>query len=574
MKLRIALVVVGVFLAVGVWWWQSSTRKAINSKPGDPETSVPVRYAASQESEHGRTKPIREIAKRYVGNSQYILRKTELHIKDEQTSLPERKYTIQPDGALQAQVSGKLFATIGLSFDGLSADGAAPPDPNGAVGTTQYVEVVNDQYAVYDKATGKLVMGPVLTNALWSSLQGKQCQNNNDGDATVTFDKQAKRWVIQQFVSGAPFFICTAVSTSDDATGAWNAYDFAFNFGSTYFPDYPKLGTWPVAYPGLPQGVYLLSASIYVGNPGPYNGPVVCFMDRSAMLAGTAATQSQCYGLPPAFNPLIPSDLDGVKAPPDGEPGIFMTWDPNGRQVDMVRMTPCYPNCSVVTARPLDVAPFTPYFAIAGHGSNCTYGGLTRNNPGSCDIPEASGDGTYLDSVSTHPMYRLAYRNYGHLEFLVFTHTVLGIVNGSNQVAGVRWYQIRDPGTRPFVAQAGTFAPGYQWRWMGSTAMDRFGNQAIGYSLSQTQISGYPGPIIAVTGRTPSDPPGTMEEELVVLRNNSYQNGGLTRWGDYSSLQVDPVDDCTFWYTGEYVKETGSGFWGTHVVTFKFPDCK
>jgi len=109
---------------------------------------------------------------------------------------------------------------------------------------------------------------------------------------------------------------------------------------------------------------------------------------------------------------------------------------------------------------------------------------------------------------------------------------------------------------------------------MGSTALDGFGDQAIGYSLSPTQITGHPGPMIAITGRTPDDPPNAMESESIVLTNNFYQNSGLTRWGDYSSMQVDPVDDCTFWYTGEYVKETGPGGWGTHVVTFKFPNCQ
>ncbi|HEV2379472.1 MAG TPA: hypothetical protein VG206_06710, partial [Terriglobia bacterium] len=328
----------------------------------------------------------------------------------------------------------------------------------------------------------------------------------------------------------------------------------------------------------FPHGVYLLSVNIYVGDPGPWNGPDVCFMDRGAMLAGLPATRSQCWGLQPAFNKLIPADVDGGTAPPNGESGIFMTWDPNWRQVDLIMLAPCYPNCSHVTARPIDVAPFTPYFAAAGHGSNCTYLGKTRNGPGQCDIPEASGDGTYLDSMSDRPMYRLAYRTGsqqpGHVESLTFTHTVLGIVNRNNLVAAVRWYEIRDPGSSPFVAQAGTFAPNYHWRWMGSTAMDGFGDQAIGYSLSETQLSGNPGPMIAIAGRTQSDPANTMENEVVVLSNYFYQNGGLTRWGDYSSMQIDPVDDCTFWYTGEYLKQTGAGYWGTHVVTFKFPSCQ
>jgi hypothetical protein len=563
MKLRIFLFLFGIASFAAVWWSLGSR------KNGESPINITVRHYESRELAHGRTKPMREIASQYVPTQT-----AEPHPQDEQTSLPDRKYVIRPDGAIQTQrMPGTLSATIGLSFDALSFDGPYPPDPNGAVGTTQYVEVVNDEYAVYDKATGNLVMGPVVTKALWSSLPGTQCQIRNDGDATVAFDKLAGRWVMQQFASTAPFGICVAVSTTDDATGAWNSYALFFNFGSTYFADYPKLGTWPAPYNQFPQGVYLLSANIYVGKPGPYNGPVVCFMDRAAMLTGLSAGQSQCAGLPPAFNPLIPADLDGHAPPSPGQSGIFMTWDPNGGQVDMITLTPCYPNCSTVRAFPLAVPAFTPYFAIAGHGSNCNYNGAI-SGIGRCDIPQASGDGTYLDSLSTLPMYRLAYRRLGaHQDSLVFTHTVLGVVNGTGNVAAVRWYDIRDTNTRPKVAQAGTFAPSYQWRWMGSTAMDKFGDQALGYSLSETQFSGYPGPIIAITGRTPSDPPGTMENENFIVTNHFYQNSGNSRWGDYSSMQIDPVDDCTFWYTAEYVRQTGPAYWGTHVVTFKFPGC-
>jgi hypothetical protein len=376
-------------------------------------------------------------------------------------------------------------------------------------------------------------------------------------------------------VKTAPFYDCIAVSDSDDATGSWEAYEFASNFGSTYLPDYPKLGVWPAVYPGFPQGVYLLSVDVFVASDGSYNGPDVCFLDRGAMLAGLPATRSQCSGLPSGYEPgLIPSDLDGNTAPPAGEPGFFMTWENFGVAVEMVKLTPCYPNCDTVTSAPIAVPDYTPYFVIAGHGSNCTYNGVTRNGEGMCDIPEASGDGTYLDSNSDLTMYRLAYRNFGTHESLVFNHTVLGVVNGVDEVAGIRWYEIQNPSGNPVVAQVGTWAPGYQWRWMGSTAMDRVGDQALGYSMSETQITGYPGPIIAITGRTPTDPPGTMEPEYHVVTSAGYQNGGQTRWGDYSSMQIDPVDDCTFWYTQEYTPLSGPANWATHVVAFKFPNCE
>lgn len=140
-------------------------------------------------------------------------------------------------------------------------------------------------------------MGPVAINSLWSSpeLHGTQCQiGNGMTDATVTFDKLAKRWVIQHLVNSAPFYICVAVSTTDDATGAWTAYPFSFNFGS-YLADYPKLGTWPAASTQFPQGVYLLSADSYLG--GQYQGPIICFIDRGAMLAGLAPLPLSGLGL-------------------------------------------------------------------------------------------------------------------------------------------------------------------------------------------------------------------------------------------------------------------------------------
>ena len=51
------------------------------------------------------------------------------------------------------------------------------------------------------------------------------------------------------------------------------------------------------------------------------------------------------------------------------------------------------------------------------------------------------------------------------------------------------------------------------------------------------------------------------------------QTGTLTRWGDYSSMTVDPADDCTFWYTQEYIKTNGTFNWSTRIANFKFPTC-
>src|SRR5262249_21296873 len=147
---------------------------------------------------------------------------------------------------------------------------------------------------------------------------------------------------------------------------------------------------------------------------------------------------------------------------------------------------------------------------------------------------------------------------------LVANHS---ITSGSS--VGVRWYEIRSPGGTPTLFQQGTFAPDASFRWMGSAAMDHVGNIAVGYSVPSSTIN----PGIRFTGRAPTDPAGTLGTELTILDGTGSQNGGLTRWGDYSSLSVDPVDDCTLWYTTEYLKTTGSFNWSTRIANFKFSTC-
>jgi hypothetical protein len=560
-------------------WGQSSSGVSAKSAVDIGRDKLAVRHDGVWEVAHGATPPLRDLARLYPS-----VPRLRFFADNESISPITREYTIRPDGALQTQsLADSLSVSLGsVYFDGMPS-GASPPDPNGAVGTTQYVLIVNAEMTVYDKTTGQNLTNPTDTVSLWMNLPGGgECGDVDDGDGTVVFDRLAQRWIVQQYALGplgsddGPYYDCVAVSNSDDATGGWTAYEFGFNFGSTYFADYPKLGIWPTSYTGLAQGVYLLSFNIFSGPPvngiGTFNGPDACFIDRSAMLSGTSATSNECYGFSSGFNFILPADLDGYTPPAANEPGFFMSWDNNENSVDLIQFVPCYPDCSQATLIQIAVPGFTPYFAIAAHGTNC--GGHDGN--GQCDIPEASGDGTYLDSLSDRPMYRLAYRNFGSHESLVFNHTVLAYFDQTNEVAGVRWYEIQDPSGTPVVAQAGTWSPGgYEWRWMGSTAMDSAGDQALGYSVSLGQLSGSPAPQIAITGRTPVDPQNTMEAEMVVAQSNGYQNGGDTRWGDYGSMALDPTDDCTFWYTQEYLPGPGYGTGNgvAHVVTFRFPNC-
>jgi hypothetical protein len=159
-------------------------------------------------------------------------------------------------------------------------------------------------------------------------------------------------------------------------------------------------------------------------------------------------------------------------------------------------------------------------------------------------------------------MYSLSYRNFGDHESLVVNHSV---VAGTS--VAMRWYEIRSPNGAPTIFQQGTVAPDGHDRWLGSIAMDHSGDIALGYSVSSSGMH----PAIRYTGRVPSDPPGTMEAENPVIDGAGSQTSEA--WGDYSSMTVDPIDDCTFFYTGEYLKTAGKLNWATWIVSFRFPGC-
>src|SRR5271165_1767972 len=408
---------------------------------------------------------------------------------------------------------------LGLNFEGLG-DGEynfwveyAPPDTNGAVGATQYVQWVNTYFAVFDKHTGALLAGPAPANALWSGFGGG-CQDNNDGDPIVLYDKLANRWIMSQFsVSTTPYLQCIAISTTSDATGTWYRYSFQYN----YFDDYPKMGVWPDAY-------YETFNMFNMSNGGQFVGSDACAYNRAAMLNGQAATQI-CFQQGPTVGGLLPADVDGTTAPPTGAPNYMLTYGTNALELYKFHVDFVTPSNSTFTGPvTIPVATFTP---------------LCNGAPGCVPQP---GTTTQLDSLADRLMYRLAYRRFTDHESLVVNHSV-AVSNGG----GVRWYEIQSPGSSPVVAQQGTWAPDSNYRWMGSIAMDRIGDIALGYSIASSAV--YPS--IAFTGRVPSDPAGALEAEAAIVTGSGSQTGILTRWGDYSAMTIDPADDCTFWYTQE-----------------------
>ena len=451
------------------------------------------------------------------------------------------------DPVVQTSAPAPAATTAGLNFAGVGngdygfVPNAAPPDTNGAVGATQYVQWVNESFAVFNKSTGALVFGPAAGNTLWAGFGGG-CETNNDGDPIVQYDKLANRWVFTQFsVSTTPFLQCVAVSTTSDATGTYNRY--SFNYGNE-FPDYPKLGVWPDAY--------YVTYNIFT-NGQTFAGPKVCAWDRTRMLAGAAATQV-CFQLGTTVHSLLPSDLDGTLPPVPGAPNVLARIATNALQFWRFHVDFVVPANSTLTG-PDSVA--VAAFSTACGGGTCIPQVDTRQK---------------LDSLADRAMYRFAYRNFGTFDSWVLNHSVATtLAKRQASGSGIRWYELHGTtaGAVPTVFQQGTYAPDGDFRWMGSIAQDKQGNIVVGYSASSGAIH----PAIRIASRAAGDPLGQLSAETTVIAGGGSQLRSLSRWGDYSAMSVDPVDGCTFYYTNEYLKANGTFNWSTRVASVKVPTC-
>jgi len=451
--------------------------------------------------------------------------------------------------------AGGLTEVTGqLSFDGQSAADNSnlfgfafvPPDTNGAVGATQFVQMVNVTLAVYDKSSGALQYGPVAIHKIWTGF-GNLCEFGggtplyaDGGDPVVLYDHLAGRWLITQLQYDSTFTHtaqCVAVSTTSDATGSYNLYEF--DSGSN-FPDYPKWGVWPDAYYNT-VNVFPLHG---------FAGAKACAFDRHAMLAGAATATAICYQQPSTVSSLLPSDLDGSTLPPSGAPNYLVSLA-DSTHLNFFSFHVDFSKPANSTFRGPTLVDVAPYSEICARATTLA-----------C-IPEPP-PGEKVDGLADRVMFRLAYRNFGDHEALVVNHTVAG-----GALAGVRWYEIRKP-SAPFVYQQSTLIDPNVNYWLGSIAMDKTGNIALGFSASSHAVF----PSVYVAGRAPSDPAGAMFGPLVLVEGSGVQVNSFKRWGDYSSMSVDPTDDCTFWYTDEYYAITGSFNWSTRIGSFKFNDCK
>ena|SRR5579872_4841543 len=441
------------------------------------------------------------------------------------------------DPVAQFETLPLVSTTNLLSFDGIdeAQGGAQPPDTNGSVGTTQFVLITNFDYSVYDK-TGKVLLGPTRINNIWQGFGG-QCQTDNGGDPIALWDKMAQRWLVEQLeYFGSTDLVCVAVSTSADATGSYNRYSFSFG---TALPDYPKISVWPDAY-------YLSVNNFGAGFGEP------CALNRTAMLAGQSATM-QCFTPNSANFSFMPSDLDGATLPPTGSPAHFVELGNTNTTLNEYEFHVDFtnPNNSTFTGPHVITVPL--YNQLCGGGN------------GAC-IPQPS-PGTLVDALGDRLMYRLAYRNFGDHESMVVAHSV---ASSAGAVAATRWYELRStpPGGTFSLYQSGTLQQTGINVWMASAAMDKVGNMAIGVSFDNTTNIF---PSIAYTGRVPTDPLGKVESPFIVVNGKGAETSS-NRWGDYSSMSVDPSDDCTFWYSQMYYKTSGAN-WYTHVNSFKFKSC-
>ncbi|MDQ7049239.1 MAG: carboxypeptidase regulatory-like domain-containing protein [Enterobacterales bacterium] len=444
--------------------------------------------------------------------------------------------------SMKKRANGVLAPTLGVSFDGVgNINGVAPPDTNGEVGPNHYVQTVNLSMAVWDK-TGNQLMAPTNTNVLWTGFGGI-CENQNDGDPIVLYDSAADRWLISQFaLNGTDNHQCIAISTTADPTGSYFLYDFLYG---ALMNDYPHFGIWT-------DGYYMGANQFDSTNGFSFEGGGVVAYERDKMLIGAVAQQVKfdMNGSTPTVFTAMPLDMDGLLPPPAGANEYFI-WSSldslDNLQVWEFAVDWANPGASTFTQ--VTSIPVTPYSSAPS---------ITQPN------------GSSLDSLSIRSMFRAAYRNLDGQGKIVFTHNIAAPA-GQGQTA-LRWYEIdvdQNAGTAT-LAQESTFAPDQTSRWMGSGAMDVNGNIAFGYSMASSTME----PSIGAATRLVTDPANTLTDE-VMLKAGEGSQSGTSRWGDYSNLSIDPVDDCTFWFTTEYYKlaDSGSIAWSTHVSSFKIPTC-
>jgi hypothetical protein len=484
----------------------------------------------------------------------------------------------------QRSPSGQTTPAPTLSVNGLSlavGGGGVPPDTTGDAGPNHYFQWVNTSWALFDKTTGARVSGPTSGSSFFSGFGGL-CQTTNRGDPLVLFDDVAQRWVVSQFAftssTAAPYFQCLAVSTTADPLGTYNRYAFQY----PEFNDYGKMGVW-VTNDGS-QNAYLFTMHEFGGNPRGFLGASFALVERDKILAGQSAQFIRVAGIN-AFGAL-PMHLEGVNPLPDRACPVFVHYSATGTGYRLWDMCVNWP---AGTTSFTD----TPSFV----GTNAYALGLNG-------IPQLSST-QRLDDFGGNLMYLAAIRAFGPTGPSEAKAVISHAVNVGNDQAGTRWVEfgLSDPqpfappvgvlfadgfegaappglegGSNPVklvkrLVDQGTYAPDQTSRWMSGINIDANGNIGLGYNASSAAVN----PEVRLAGRERNDPAGTLRDEVTATPpNTGAQTGtfsGRARWGDYATMGVDPVDQCTFWFTNEYYPVTSTNAWNTRIAKFKFPSC-
>ena len=418
--------------------------------------------------------------------------------------------------ALKVNVAGLDYNTWGAGH---------PPDTSGAVGPKQYIQTVNTSIGVYSKAGKQL--NAFTFNTFFSQFHtGTPCDNQNGGDPQVIFDRPSNKWIIADlsYPSGGPYYFCMAVSDGPNITNQkWTLYPYVASKDS--LNDYPKIASGP-------NGLFLTS-NMFLHFQS-FIGAEVWAFQRSSL--GTNKLNVQTVRTSSSYGSLLPANSYATK---ERKGPDYLVSLESSTQLGLwkYKVNWAKPRRSTFTQTPtlITVKPYQP----AG------------------EVPLKNGSA--VDSLSDRPMYQLQLSK----GTLWFNHSVQV---GSQ--AGVRWYQIGNISGTPKVLQQSTFAPNDGLsRWMGSVGLDKMGNMAVGYSIASS--SAYPS--INYATRLAGDRKNRLTAEGTIVKGKGSQTG-ISRWGDYSQMSLDPSNHCTLWYTQEYYLVTG-GDWQTRIASFQFPNC-
>jgi len=430
------------------------------------------------------------------------------------------------------------LAGVGNYFngpDGGFTPASTPSDATGAVGTTQYLQWVDDAFAVFSKSTGNALYGPAAGNTLWSGFGGP-CETRNDGQPTVNFDKLANRWVVSQHAApeGGPYYQCVAVSTSADATGTWNRYSFTIgSVNAAWENENAKLGVW--------SDGYYMGFDMYSGTT--FLGAKFCALNRAQMLQGQSSG-IQCIQLDEEYYSPIISDFDGTTPPPAGAPAYFAADDLNFYALDFWKFHVNWADSQDTTLSFVIMLP-QPNYGIAC-GAPCIQ----------------QPDGKTLNPHGSHVLGRMPYRNFGSYQSLLS-------VENTETITTPIFYEARVTANGDlYMYQEGELQlPTAAYRFNPSIAEDSAGNIAVAYNLSnlQTWPSQY------VSSRAPGDPVNTLGNETPLNPGNGSQT--TPEWNQRAMLTVDPSDDCTFYYTQQYQPMDGTDNWSTQIESFTLAGC-